>query len=864
MKKVFTKGFLFAAMSLLFGACGENYIDEPVSSDEYYLPEKRIEMDTTSSHHLYKYKYAEGVVEFTSEQTACLDDSKKVLPGDLKIYLNHEVPEGLIPKQGTIIVIPQSGEKVPLPYMGRIEYIDGVEMRMSEVRLEDVFSDLEMDIRLNAEQLSELPAVVYTVDDASAEEITDNEFFENAPSSALKNAVDGADATMTTGRSRASSPFTDDTVDDREQGSIELRKIEGGFQISASQAFKHPKLSEKYPVEIEAEGMITFRPLYKEIKKTIKDSYEEKQYEEEGWEIDFGTKLGFEISNNSLGRPLAIKTPTLGAVVPIPYTTLLLWFRDRLEIGLKGAVNFGFGWNNKTQFKVRKEIRNGEVVKSSIESDFNWQDGLKWEVERLTMTGSFYIQNNLASHLGGCSLALMGKQKATLSGTADVLDAALYAKNPMLSFDLSTSAHIYMMDPRDWTNLGWNISCSAPPISYDRFAIFPQCDNAVGLRGKGSPDGEVKYQNDIFYLLWPLVRKLDMDIVDEEWFNNRSESHVFGHFEPSFVDRKNFVSNYKLQFTGLNPEREYYAVPKCNVLGKEYYGTPIPLAATKLRIGIIGPGRYMGYDMDVYVSFAYGNDGRISMIDNRMADTKSYFTYNPAQIKSVEYVVDEHNNYVPRYVSNIKNMKFDEKSGVLTSCRWYEDGDYGNVKLYYDDQYHLTGVSDHGTDGSSTTSIEWDKDGRLLRINSHEDGGGTVMDFKYPAVFDESNKNTHLQWTLIAGMGFGELGMGRLVGRPTSYLPTGVVITEKYSDGTDVTAYSIKYEFNEDGSVAKESYNVEGIWVHMPYGYRMVGVSDEEIARDKFLGTSRNSGQNTKRQPFVNFKLFGKKRKTNQ
>lgn len=866
------KSFFISIFSIVIAlatvACGENYIDEPVSNTEIDTDEISggIEMDTISSYHKYEFKYSDDVVELNEEQISYLDDNYTILPGDLSIHIKAVTPEGTFPKEGAIIVIPQSGNKVPLPYMGRIDWIDGNTMHMSEVDLEQVYSYLDLDVRLNTEQLSELYGVEYYINDAGVNEISDNEFFDLAPACAQRNKLKLGEEDNQTPPLLVSSPFEENSVEDRKQGTITLRRVDDGYELSISQAFKHPEITDKYPVEINPEGKIILRPLYKKVKKIIRDNFNEVDIVDEGWEIDFGCALNFAIKSSKVLKPISIKTPTFAAIIPIPYTPLNIWLRDRIEIGIEGSINFGFGWNSKVQITTHKELRGDEVIKKEINSDFNWENGLKWKMKNLTMNGSIYYENIIGTHISGCPLALMTKQKATLSGSADILDDELWAKNPMLSFDITTKAYIYAMDPREWTNLGYSVGFAAPPISYDHFPVFPQCNNPLGLRAVASSNAELTYESDIFYLLAPLIKSPDINIVDDSWFIDRSDSNIFKSGKASFVSRKGFTSNYIMKLSGLDPAKNYYAIPSCKIFGKKYYSNPIPFSSAALRLGIIGPSNIRYDDNYASITFAYDNNGRVSRIYNTMSDIRAYFSYEPMTIKSIEYNYDDDGYYVPQYCSLFSNMKFDEESGVLTSFRWCEDGDYGNVKLYYDSDYHLTGLSGNATDGYSASSFDWDEDGRLLKFtNIDSEGYNTIFEYRYP-LLKESDKNHHLQWTIFAGMPFDVLGMGRLVGRPTSYLPSGLKITEKYEDHIEVEDIPIKYKFNKDNSISSESYKVNNQWVEFPYGYRMVGMSDEELNRDKFFGTSRSGSALSQSTifPIKSLNLFGsKKRKEN-
>ena len=157
-----------ATMALFAASCGENYIDEPSTPDTD--ASAGMEIDSISSKSVFNYVYNDDVVEISDEL------AEWIMPDELTFSEKQEIRfkpglanhKELIPKIGQIIVSQPRGDQMPAGYMGRVTRTtplgDAYVIDTEIVQLKDVYKDLELDYRLNAEQLRNTTAIMATSD----------------------------------------------------------------------------------------------------------------------------------------------------------------------------------------------------------------------------------------------------------------------------------------------------------------------------------------------------------------------------------------------------------------------------------------------------------------------------------------------------------------------------------------------------------------------------------------------------------------------------------------------------------------------------------------------------------------------------
>jgi hypothetical protein len=184
--------FLFVLIPLSFSvqSCAENDIFENMTSGGA-LPDDdpRSDIDSVSSWRHYDYVYKPDVVEMSDAQlNALIIDTEfgVILPGASSIKFESDIDRSLIPNVGEILLCNTDKPQTPFGIAGRVTSIthgaNSIEVKLSPVELTDVYEYLDLDERLNMEQLANTPIIIETDGVGDARTLSEEEFFEGAPS----------------------------------------------------------------------------------------------------------------------------------------------------------------------------------------------------------------------------------------------------------------------------------------------------------------------------------------------------------------------------------------------------------------------------------------------------------------------------------------------------------------------------------------------------------------------------------------------------------------------------------------------------------------------------------------------------------
>ncbi len=802
-----------ATMALFAASCGENYIDEPSTPDTD--TSAGMEIDSISSKSVFNYVYNDDVVEISDEL------AEWIMPDELTFSEKQEIRfkpglanhKELIPKIGQIIVSQPRGDQMPAGYMGRVTRTtplgDAYVIDTEIVQLEDVYKDLELDYRLNAEQLRNTTAIICDENDPK-----DPVFFE-----------EGSETSAPLNAPTNYRPFKD--------GSVTLKKIGDGFEIKLSSAMDG---GSKSPIRISPDVTFRLRPIYKEIRKKIVNNVSQETVENEAWEIDItgNVKLSIDTKSSTLLKKYWVRLPTV-QTIQIPIGPVAVKAYDSMQFGLNGKAALTL--SPKTHLIIKSGYRQegyNDPVAEEADSNFDWGKALLWEMSELELEGGVYFKNVFGTRIVGAMPLGIIESEIGISGKANILDKNLYETNPMLSVELNNKFSFRM--PKSyikWLEPAWEFSYKAQPLTYDMFPMFPQIENWNVKRRSDATDAKIEYQTSLLCMLGGWCDQIEFDIVSSEWLNSHSDMYVLTHVTPGIVGFR--FPDYRFSFsaTGFKPGVDYYAVPICNVFGMKYYGQPLPLKESSERLGIIGP---MDSNPDYRIVFGYDNMGHVSKLDYRLGEEKILASYNPFIMTVTEYHFDENNCYVPYPDGKtiFTNAVFDERSGVIKECTVDDGDDSYRAKFYYNDNYNLTRIVADG----SITLLEWDKDGKLISISGEDEDYSVNYKFYYPR---DGFKNEFMVWTAFCSAPLDFLGHIRLIGKPSTYLPWYIELTVIDDGEKSHESFDIKYEFDKTtNKILGEQIMIENKWYNMPYGYRNVTLSPEVYDHDEFLGTSRS------------------------
>ena len=278
MKTTYTK--ILSVLALLFVAamvvsCGENDILEPSVTNKDNA--EKLELDTVTSRFKYEYTYNDGVVELNDEHFAWFDPSNVARVKQDVIYLKENTPEKFIPKKGDVFVVNNgSNSFLPFGYMGMVDWVDTdarpIAVHVKDATLEEVYKELDLDVRLYAEQLKNLPFAYALVDNETVENATDGD--------------SGKKIIAHTGNTGSDNKTNGDK--DKDNPKIELEMgSDRSIKLSLDKTFDF--LIDG--LSIKPNGYIKIRPLYNERRVVVHDSMVDEDNRDEGWLVNYDGKL---------------------------------------------------------------------------------------------------------------------------------------------------------------------------------------------------------------------------------------------------------------------------------------------------------------------------------------------------------------------------------------------------------------------------------------------------------------------------------------------------------------------------------------------------------------------------------------------
>lgn len=233
-----------------------------------------------------------------------------------------------------------------------------------------------------------------------------------------------------------------------------------------------------------------------------------------------------------------------------------------------------------------------------------------------------------------------------------------------------------------------------------------------------------------------------------------------------------------------------------------------------------------------FVTFEYDSEGRpqkVSMkLDEEYSMTSS-FSYDPMVIinTTTEYYDDE----VEITTSTWSDFKFSDDGKRITSFKWVEDGDGGNVTIKYDPDDHIISIRDNATDGSTVTTFDWDVYGRLLKTHTVEidDEWPEDLTLTYTYGDKEVECSSHM-YPYIMSMEEPWFFMTGLFGDGPAYLPTGFNYNDKYEpDGN--FHLNLKYDTSDNGKkISHEEIRGSGLNMILDYRYGSIEANPRSVS----------------------------------
>ena len=780
--------FLFVLIPLSFSvqSCAENDIFENMTSGGA-LPDDdpRSDIDSVSSWRHYDYVYKPDVVEISDAQlNALIIDTEfgVILPGASSIKFEPDIDRSLIPNVGEILLCNTDKPQTPFGIAGRVTSIthgaNSIEVKLSPVELTDVYEYLDLDERLNMEQLANTPIIIETDGVGDARTLSEEEFFEGAPScyaAYLQNKAENA---------RLSSKPQRLIPNPLKDGMDFNYAIDKNTQLNVNCIYKYKageyvdlKFTAKNKSDINSSLSVTLgfkcklKTAYNKIR--IVNGKVDKKLSEIGFDAGYEASFGGKISLKCFEIPF----PLIRVNIPTTIPTVGMGLMYQFSTGMEGEINatLGYKGNMTYMFKIN-ELEAGSVelndesmanMANKDKSPFTIQTE-NGKISELKFKGNVYIENKfmLVPVMANIMTTPFGVEispKFTFGTEIDFANKDLYKDNPEVTLDgkLKVEGGILEISKEglgsifqflgaqisgtagvkyDMPKFFISISKTFNPLSIDLFHVFPQVINPSVVRTKDSPMATLEYESSAVYLFnnafttAPSLQPAYIEsfkVVNQDYINgNTDESNVIGYFKPEYTYHKEGTLRdfFKVEISGLVDDIKYYAIPVIKVFGLlTYEGEKILLRDSMQRLSVIGPVTHMFANIELpqykeYMKIKYGPGGSISKIDNRINDTEAHYFYdsysNLKELKYFEYdYVSDENSVETRFLdccTTYYNINVDKKTGVLISCS-SRDYDYRTRSI----------------DGYGNLKCYYDNQMRVRSVVSSGAGEYTIVTFNW-------------------------------------------------------------------------------------------------------------------------------------
>lgn len=697
--------FLFVLIPLSFSvqSCAENDIFENMTSGGA-LPDDdpRSDIDSVSSWRHYDYVYKPDVVEISDAQlNALIIDTEfgVILPGVSSIKFEPDIDRSLIPNVGEILLCNTDKPQTPFGIAGRVTSIthgaNSIEVKLAPVELTDVYEYLDLDERLNMEQLANTPIIIETDGVGNARTLSEEEFFEGAPSCyAAYQQNKSENARLSSKPQRlVTNPIKDDFDFEVNLGSN--TQFAGKCKYGAFKyidfvlvAKKKSDIIGSFSNSLSAKLGVKckFKTAYNKIR--VENGEVVEKLSEVGLEIGLETSIGGKISLKCFELPL----PVIRVCIPTHIPTFTMGLMYQFSVGMQGNINAELGHkaNASYMFKLNEleagsnELNNeseANVVNKDKSPFYIQSENIK--ISELKFEGNVYIENKFMLVPVSANIMIPAAAqitpKFTFGTEIDFANKDLYKDNPEVTLSGDVKVECGLLEISNdglgsiFQFLGLQMSGDANakyempkfffsksktfnPLSIDLFHVFPQVINPSVVRTKDSPIATLEYESSPFYLLsnpFTTVQSLQpsyiesFKVVNQDYINgNTDESNVIGFFKPEYTYHKEGTLRdfFKVEISGLVDDIKYYAIPVIKVFGLlTYEGEKILLRDSMLRLSIIGPVTHSFANIEQpqykeYISVKYGLGGSISKIDNRMQDTEARYLYDSnSDLKELKY-----------------------------------------------------------------------------------------------------------------------------------------------------------------------------------------------------------------------------------
>ena len=540
--------FVLIPFGLSVQSCAENDIFENMISGGA-LPDDdpQSDIDSVSSWRRYDYVYKPDVVEMTDEQLKALiidTEFGLILPSAQTINFEPDIDRSLIPNVGEILISNTDNPQTPFGIAGRVASIshgaNSIEVKLSPVELTDVYEYLDLDERLNMEQIANTPIIIETDGVGNARTLSEEEFFEGSSScyaAYLQNKTENARVSSKPQR-LVTNPIKDDF--DFDVNLDQNTSLKGKFEYKA---FEYVDLKLTAEKKLDKNSFLSNRlSVTLGFKCKLKTAYNRIRIEN-GEVVEKLSEIGFDTRcETSLGGKISLKCfeipfPVIRVSIPTSIPGVGMGLMYQFSTGMEGNIDatLGHKGNMTYMFKINElEAESGELNDESManlankdKSPFTIQTENS-TISELKFEGEVYIENKfmlvpvMANIMAPAGVEI--SPKFMLATEFDFANKNLYKDNPRVTLDSELKVKGGLLEfPKE--SLGsifqfLGVQKSTAGVKYDMpefifsksktfeifppvnvFRVFPEVLNPAVVRTKDSPIATLEYESSSFYLL---------------------------------------------------------------------------------------------------------------------------------------------------------------------------------------------------------------------------------------------------------------------------------------------------------------------------------------------------------------------------
>lgn len=257
----------------------------------------------------------------------------------------------------------------------------------------------------------------------------------------------------------------------------------------------------------------------------------------------------------------------LVAGVPVVFpVTFYLYF----EAAAAGSITFESTLTHEFSSAFTISNSSGQWRSSRRNGDGNNGDESPWGIQKIDLDGSIStglragVIVGLYSATTGVGINLIPKY--TLSASASLSSDDLYRINPMVSNNIGIESEIYVAAKLFGCDLG-KYTYSFPKIDlYDNsIHLFPGISGFKVGEGATETEKVVEYDREKHFFLENIQAEEGLVLLDEN-------SEVVGRYKPTSTEENESKIHKKQYLSRLKPKKTYYAAPFYSIFGKTFIG----------------------------------------------------------------------------------------------------------------------------------------------------------------------------------------------------------------------------------------------------------------------------------------------------